>query len=56
MIGCDIMNNNDVSTILNTMAIVCSLALGRHVDIDELDSLYDNNPICRKELDYILNG
>ena len=50
------MNNNDVNTILNAMAAICSIVLGRHVDIDELDDLYDNNPTCHKELDYILNG
>lgn len=41
-------------SILQAMACICSIVLGRKVDIDELAYLYEHDYTCRLEMTYVL--
>jgi hypothetical protein len=42
------------SSILQAMAAICSIALGRKVEVDELQYLYEHDYTCRLEMEYVL--
>ena len=49
----DTQQHIDLS-ILKAMATICSIVLGRNVDIVELPDLYKHDYTCRLEMTYVL--
>lgn len=41
-------------SILRAMAAICSIALSREVNIDELPYLYEHDYTCRLEIAYVI--
>jgi len=41
-------------SILRAMAAICSMVLGREVNIEELPYLYEHDYTCRLEMTYVI--
>lgn len=41
-------------SILSAMATICSIVLGKEVDINELPYLYEHNYTCRLEIESVI--